>query len=113
MNSNAPQGIVRALLSTADQLSRMAYADHEEALSTRFAALRTELARIERRCGAVPPRTVSNVEMDLAQEQIRYVVAAAAGHEPKMLLDRMLLLSERLRPPRTRTILGLPFGHSA
>jgi hypothetical protein len=107
MNPNAPQGIARAVMSDADHLSRLAHGHGEDILSARFAAIRTELSSIERRCGANPPRRVTNVEIDLAQEHVRSAVAAARGREPQALLDRLSTLAERLRPPRARTLLGV------
>jgi hypothetical protein len=107
MNPNVPRGIARALITEADHLSRLVYDDGEDVLAARFAAIRTELASIERRCGANPPRRVSNVEVELAHEHIRNAVFAAAGHAAKGLLDRITLLSERLRPPRPRTLVGI------
>jgi hypothetical protein len=110
MNPNAPQGIARALITEADHLSRLAYEDGEDRISALFAALRTELAGLERRCGANPPRRVSNVEIDLVQEHVRIAVMAATGHEPRILLERIRVLAERLRPPRPWTLVGLPGG---
>jgi hypothetical protein len=110
MNPNAPQGIARALITEADHLSRLAYEDGEDRVSALFAALRTELMSLERRCGADPPRRVSNVEIDLVQEHVRAAVRAATGHEPRILLERIRVLSERLRPPRPWTLVGLPGG---
>jgi hypothetical protein len=107
MNPNAPQGIARAVMTDADQLSRLAHRDGDDALAARFAAVRTELSSIERRCGASPQRQVTNVEIDRAQEHIRFVVRAARGREPDALLDRLTSLAERLRPPRARTLIGV------
>jgi hypothetical protein len=110
MNPNAPQGIARALITETDHLSRLAYSDGEGRVSALFAALRTELATIERRCGANPPRRISNVEIDRVQEHVQAAVAAATGHEPRILLERVRVLAERLRPPRPWTLVGLPGG---
>ena len=106
MNPNTPQGIARALISEADHLSRLAHGGGDTDLAARFAALRTELASIERRCGACPPRRLTNVELATTQEHVRAAVSAAAGHEPGVLLERLTLLAERLRPPRPSTIVG-------
>ena len=110
MNPNAPQGIARALITEADHLSRVAHGDGEDRVSALFAALRTEVAALERRCGANPPRRISNVEIDLVQEHVRTAVSAATGHEPRILLERIRVLAERLRPPRPWTLIGLPGG---
>ena len=108
MNPNAPQGIARAVISSADHLSRLAHAHGDDTLAGRFAAVRTELSSIERRCGSSPPQRVTNVEIDLAQQHIRAVVDAAARSEPKALLDRLRSLADRLRPPRALTLVGVP-----
>src|SRR5436309_187504 len=63
MNPNAPQGVVRTLITEVDHLSRVAYAMHDEELSTRYAALRTELSSLERRFGASPPRPTTAREI--------------------------------------------------
>jgi hypothetical protein len=110
MSPNAPQGIARLMISEADRLSRLAYGDGEGRLSALFAALRTEVASIERRCGANPPRRVSNVEIDLLQTHVHQLVTAASGRESKVLLDRLRLLADRLRPPRLPTLVGLLGG---
>ena len=112
MNPNAPQGIARALITEADHLSRVAHGDGEDRLSARFAAIRTELSSIERRCGADPPRRITNVEIDLAQEHIRAALVDAIGHSPQVKLDRISLLAERLRPPRSRTLMGMLGGRA-
>ncbi len=110
MNPNAPQGVARALISEADHLSRLAHGDGNDGLSALFAAIRTEASHIERRCGANPPRRVGNVEIDLAMEHVHAAVIAAEGYEPKVLLDRIRILADRLRPPRPRTLVGLLGG---
>jgi hypothetical protein len=110
MNPNAPQGIARSLITEADHLSRLAHRDGNEGLSALFAAIRTEIAHIERRCGANPPRRIGNVEIDLAQTHVHTAVMAAEGYEPKILLDRLKLLADRLRPPRALTLVGLLGG---
>jgi hypothetical protein len=88
-------------------LSRLAHRDGQDTLSALFAAVRTELSGIERRCGASPPRHVTNVEISRAHEHIRHAVIAATGHEPKVLLDRLSSLADRLRPPRSHTLIGM------
>jgi hypothetical protein len=110
MNPNVPQGIARAILCEADHLSRIAFEEHEDHLAAKFAAVRTMAARIERLCGASPPRPLSNVEIDLTQEYVKSVIAAAHGHEPAASLERLFLLTERLRPPRRHTLVGLLGG---
>ncbi len=110
MNPNAPQGIARALITEADHLSRLAHGDGNVILSALFAAIRTEISNLERRFGASPPRRVGNIEIDLAQSHVDAAVLAAAGREPKVLLDRLKLLADRLHPPRARTLVGLLGG---
>jgi hypothetical protein len=107
MHPSAPQGIVRTLLVEADHLSRLAYADHQETLAQRFAALRTELARIERRFGACPPRLTTMGEIDVLYQRVCDVASSAIGREPRPLLDKMMLVASKLRPPRP-TITGMP-----
>jgi hypothetical protein len=106
MNPTAPQGIVRTLLVEADHLSRLAYADHEEILAARFAALRTELARVERRFGASPPRITTKGELDLLYQRVCDVAASAEGREPKPLLEEMVSIASKLRAPRPKIVLG-------
>jgi hypothetical protein len=112
MNPNAPQGIARLLISEADHLSRLAYGDGEGRVSALFAALRTELASIERRCGANPPRRVSNVEIETLQTHVRDAVIAATGREPHAALERFRALAERLHPPRLATLVGFAGGRA-
>jgi hypothetical protein len=106
MNPNAPQGIARFLISEADHLSRVAHREGNDNLSARLAAIRTEASSIERRCGANPPRQVSNVEIDLARSHVHAAIAVAAAGT-KSVLDRLAYLADRLGPTRPRTLVGL------
>ncbi len=108
MSPNAPQGIVRSLIVDADRLSRLSYADHQEVLAQRFAALRTELLRVERRIGAWPSHPPTRGEIDVVYQKVCDVASAAIGREPRGLLDRMVMVASRLRAPRPFTLLGMP-----
>jgi hypothetical protein len=107
MNPNAPQGVVRTLITETDHLSRMAYAMQDQVLSTRFAALRTELSRLERKFGASPPRPTSNGEIEVVYKRVLDIAAAAVGTEPREEIDQLVRVASRLRAPRPNTLLGM------
>jgi hypothetical protein len=108
MNPNAPQAVVRALLAEADHLSRLSFAEHEETLSTRFAALRTECSYLERCFGASPPRLATARDVDQLYRHVLDVAASSVGHGPRGLVDKLVRIAQRLRAPQPRTLMGFP-----
>jgi hypothetical protein len=107
MNPNAPQGVARALITEADHLSRHAYALHDEDLSTRFAALRTELSRLERKFGSSPPRPTTAVEIDKVYKRVLDLASAALAHETRADVDHLIRVAGRLRAPQPKTLVGM------
>ena len=108
MNPNAPQSLARTLLVEANHLSRLAFANDDDELSARFAALRTSCASLERNLGASPPRYPSAAEIDRIYQRVLDLASNAVGREPRALLDKLVRDAQRLRPPQPRTLLGLP-----
>jgi hypothetical protein len=107
MNPNAPQGVVRTLITEVDHLSRVAYAMNDSELSARYAALRTELAGLERRFGSSPPRPTSPAEIDHVYQNVLKLAAASVGHEDRTEIEQMVRVAGRLRAPRPRTLVGM------
>jgi hypothetical protein len=100
MNTLEAQHVVRELLVEADALSRVLYAEHEEVLAWRLAALRATLQRIDRRLGSSHPGASLSGELDVAYQRIVDLAATTRSEKLRHLVTSAARLHEQPHPGR-------------
>jgi hypothetical protein len=94
---------IRALITTADHLSRRAYAANRERDAEVFASLRTALQRIDRWLGAAHVHPGVNGEVDLFYQRVRDAAARASAEnraEMAELVTRAEHVHDSVAPPK-------------
>jgi hypothetical protein len=109
MDNSETQQIVRELLVEADALSRAMYAEHNDTIAWRLAALRTTLQRIDRRLGGAEPSFGIVGELDMAYHRILDVAAMARSVKLSHLVANAARLRAQAHPDeRPRVVQKAP-----
>ena len=87
MENTELQSEVRALLTQADHLSRVAYAAHRERDAEVFASLRTTLQRIDRLLGVSAVHPAIPGQLDVLYQRVRDVAARTSGEAREAMND--------------------------